>query len=146
MGKRRAEADFLPSLAQQAGLATRPLLLEAESRNTYENVVNSKALVDPQHQQRWLMITSAAHMPRAVGIFCAQQWAVLPYPVDYRSDREQLWRVELNFAQHLQELREASREWIGLLAYYVSGKTESFLVDQSSACVRSSVARSVPLP
>ena len=65
------EADRLPALFQEAGLGSRALTLEAQSRNTYANVLFSKALVVPQPQQRWLLITSAAHMPRAVGIFCA---------------------------------------------------------------------------
>lgn len=132
------EANWVPGLLEEAGLGARAVTLEAQSRNTYENVLYSKALAAPQPQQRWLLITSAAHMPRAVGIFCAQQWSVLPYPVDYRSDRQRLWRVELRFAEHLQELRDASREWIGLLAYFVSGKTASLLPNQSSECVRSS--------
>lgn len=131
------EADKLPALLQEAGLGSRALTLEDQSRNTYENVLLSKAMAAPQPQQRWLLITSAAHMPRSVGIFCAQQWPVIPYPVDYRSDRDRLWRVELRFAEHLQDLRDASREWIGLLAYYFTGKTASFLPSQSSKCVLS---------
>lgn len=136
-GQTLKEADRIPALLQEAGLGSHALTLEEQSRNTYENVLFSKALVAPQPQQRWLLTTSAAHMPRSVGIFCAQRWPVLPYPVDYRSDRERLWRVELRFAEHLQDLREASREWIGLLAYYLTGKTTSILPGQSSECVLS---------
>lgn len=136
-GQSPKEADSIPSLLQEAGLGSRALTLEEQSRNTYENVLFSKALAAPQPEQRWLLITSAAHMPRSVGIFCAQQWSVLPYPVDYRSDRGHLWRVELRFAEHLQDLRDASREWIGLLAYFLSGKTSSLLPSQSSECVLS---------
>ena len=131
------ETEQIPALLQEAGLGARAITLEEQSRNTYENVLFSKALAAPQPQQRWLLITSAAHMPRSVGIFCAQHWSVLPYPVDYRSDRERLWRVELRFAEHLQDLRDASREWIGLLAYYLTGKTASFLPSQSSECALS---------
>jgi len=134
-GQALKEADKLPELLQQAGLGSRALTLESESRNTYENVLYSKALVKPLPQQRWIMITSAAHMPRAVGIFCAQQWPVLPYPVDYRSDPARQWRVELLFAEHLQALRDASREWIGLIAYFLTGKTASLLPGQFSDCV-----------
>ena len=136
-GQALKEADYIPALMRESGLGSRELSLEDQSRNTYENVLLSKALVKPQPQQRWILITSAAHMPRSVGIFCAQQWPVLPYPVDYRSDRDRLWSVELLFAEHLQVLRDASREWVGLLAYYFTGKTASLLPGQSSECVLS---------
>ena len=132
------EADNIPSLLWEAGLGARAITLEDQSRNTYENVLFSKVLTTAQPQQRWLLITSAAHMPRSVGVFCAQHWPILPYPVDYRSDPERLWRVELRFAEHLQDLRDASREWVGLLAYYLTGKTASLLPSQSSECVLSS--------
>lgn len=134
-GQALKEADRLPALLREAGLGSRAIMLEQQSRNTYENVLFSKALAAPQPQQRWLLITSAAHMPRAVGIFCAQQWSITPYPVDYRSERERLWRVEFGLAQHLQDLHDASREWFGLLAYFLTGKTASLLPNQSSECV-----------
>lgn len=137
-GQGSKEADYLPALFKEAGLSERALTLEAQSRNTYENVVLSKALVAPQPGQRWILITSAAHMPRAVGIFCAQQWPVLPYPVDYRSDPQRLGRVEFRFAEHLQDLRDASHEWVGLLAYFITGKTARLLPSQSSECALSS--------
>lgn len=136
-GQGLKEADRLPALLQEAGLGARAVILEDRSRNTYENVLYSKALAMPQRQQRWLLITSAAHMPRSVGTFCAQDWSVLPYSVDFRADRARLWRVELRFAAHLQDLREASREWIGLLAYFLTGKSASLLPSQSSECVLS---------
>lgn len=129
------EADFLPELMDQAGLGSRDLLIESESRNTIENAIYSKRLAAPQPGAHWLLVTSAFHMPRAVGIFCAQQWSVQPYPVDYRADPDRLWRVELRFADHLQDLSNATREWVGLLAYYITGKTSSLLPDQSSDCV-----------
>mgnify|MGYP003108836881 CR=1 FL=1 len=136
-GQSRKEADQLPALLREAGLGARGLLLEDQSRNTYENVLFSKALAKPLPQQRWILITSAAHMPRSVGIFCAQQWPVLPYPVDFRSDRDRRWSVSLRFAEHLHELSDASREWIGLLAYFLTGKTVYLLPGQSSECVLS---------
>ncbi|MES3006952.1 MAG: YdcF family protein [Pseudomonadota bacterium] len=128
------EADYLPALLQESGLGERALLVENQSRNTWENAVLSKALVQPQAQEHWVLITSAFHMPRSTGIFCQQQWPVLPWPVDHRTDRERLWRVELQFAEHLRELRNASREWVGLLAYYFSGKTDRLVPAESTHC------------
>lgn len=129
------ETDSIPALMQQAGLGMRDILLETESRNTWENVVMSRDLVNPRVDEHWLVVTSAAHMPRAIGIFCAQNWPVLPVPVDYRTKRNELWRVELRFAEHLLSLREASHEWVGLLAYFVTGKTDRFLPGAENSCL-----------
>ncbi len=129
------EADNIPPLMTSLGLADRAVHLESQSRNTYENVIYSKEMLAPRPTEQWLLITSAAHMPRAVGIFCEQRWPVLPYPVDFRSDRERMLRLELRFAEHLLTLRQASREWLGLVAYYLTGKTAQFLPDGDSECV-----------
>ncbi|MCP5356845.1 MAG: YdcF family protein [Pseudomonadales bacterium] len=134
-GQHMKETDSIPALMQQAGLGDREILLETESRNTWENVVLSRELVNPQADEHWLLVTSAAHMPRAVGIFCAQDWPVTPVPVDFRTERNGLWRVELRFAEHLLSLREATHEWVGLLAYFVTGKTARFLPGEANRCV-----------
>ena len=52
--------------------------------------MNSKALLNPQPDQDWILVTSAFHMPRAVGVFCQANWPVIPYPVDHRSNRNNL--------------------------------------------------------
>lgn len=127
LGQHMKETDSIPALMQQAGLGTRDLLLETESRNTWENVVLSKALLQARPEEHWLLVTSAAHMPRSMGIFCTQQWRVTPVPVDFRSTQGDLWRLELRFAEHLLDLREASHEWVGLLSYYLTGKTSRLL-------------------
>lgn len=129
------EADSLPALMESLGLAARDLILESQSRNTWENVQLSRALVAPRPQERWLVITSAAHMPRTVGIFCEQQWPVTPYPVDFRANPKRLLLMEVSFADHLLALRWASREWVGLIAYYFTGKTSQFLPNRESDCV-----------
>jgi uncharacterized SAM-binding protein YcdF (DUF218 family) len=128
------EADYLPTLFQEAGLGERTLEIENQSRNTWENAVFSKNLVKPQAGENWVLITSAFHMPRSTGIFCQQQWPVVPWPVDHHSDRQRLWRVELQFAGHLLELRTASKEWVGLLAYYLTGKTDRLLPAETTHC------------
>ena len=128
------EADYLPTLLQEAGMGARALEIENQSRNTWENAVFSKNLVQPRAGENWVLITSAFHMPRSTGIFCQQQWPVVPWPVDHHSDRARLWRVELQFAGHLQELRTASKEWVGLLAYYLTGKTDRLLPTEASHC------------
>jgi uncharacterized SAM-binding protein YcdF (DUF218 family) len=116
-------ADYVGQLFAQLGIDSARILYEREARNTYENVVNSKALVQPSAGETWVLVTSAFHMPRSVGIFCQQNWEVVPYSVDHYSVTGQPLRLEVDLAKHLQMLDTATHEWLGLLAYYLSGKT-----------------------
>ncbi len=99
------------------------IIFESQSRNTVENAVLSKQLVNPQVGDNWLLITSAFHMPRSVAIFCQQNWQVTPYPVDFRSRKDKLWRLDWDFAKHLKNLNTAYKEWLGIVAYKVAGKS-----------------------
>ena len=73
-----------PSIFESLGIAKTRLIMERRSRNTAENAVFSKALVAPKAGERWLLVTSAYHMPRSVGLFRKAGFAVEPYPVDWR--------------------------------------------------------------
>ncbi len=128
-GKGAREADVVAALFQTAGIE--PLLLppgrlvmERNSRNTYENVVQSKALMQPQPGEVWLLVTSAFHMPRAVGIFRQQGWPVVPFPVDYglRKGGE---GVPFSFLDGLDGVHWGIREWVGLAYYRARGWTDT---------------------
>lgn len=109
----------------QAGIPADRVIYEAESRNTWENAVLSKELVKPAPGERWVLVTSAMHMPRSVGIFRAVGWEVIPYPVDYRTRTGAKPYLRFEFGQNLVILDDAVREWIGLTAYWLMGRTES---------------------
>ena len=112
-------------LFHDLGLDPSRLILESESRNTYENALYSKALVEPQEGETWILITTAWHMPRSVGVFRKQDWSVLPYPVDHWTQPGELMRVQFDLSGHLQNLQFGAKEWVGLLVYYVTGKTSA---------------------
>ena len=115
-------ADVVAQWANQIGLTSR-LIVERRARNTFENAVYTGELVD-KSSGRWLLVTSAFHMPRSVGIFRQQGWDVVPYAVDYRvSDNT----FSVQFWLNMRDLSTAVREWIGLLAYYLTGKTDQLL-------------------
>jgi len=107
---------------QQQGFNTKRILFEPRSRNTYENILYSQQLVKPEKNEQWLLITSASHMPRAVGVFNQLQWPVIPYPVDYQVVQEPSFNFSVNFSGHLNGLEQGIKEWLGLLAYWLSGK------------------------
>lgn len=128
-------ADYARILFQQLEVPERAIIFESESRNTVENAVNSKALVQPVPGQQWILVTSAFHMPRSVGIFCQQDWPVHPYPVDHYSQRGELLRINFAFAENLGLLRRAVREWVGLVAYRVTGRTDRLLAGDRNNCL-----------
>jgi uncharacterized SAM-binding protein YcdF (DUF218 family) len=121
------EADFATPVFESFGLSRNRLIIERRARNTEENAEFSKALVSPKNGERWLLVTSAYHMPRSIGIFRKAGFAVEPYPVDWRlGDRSDLLRFSGFFTGGLTRIDTASREWMGLIASWITGKTSEF--------------------
>jgi uncharacterized SAM-binding protein YcdF (DUF218 family) len=109
----------------EQGLDISKIVFESQSRNTVENARLSQALVKPAPGQKWILVTSAFHMPRSVGIFCRIGWNTIPYPVDHRALLGQQFRINDGLGGNLNSLGVGMREWIGLVAYYVTGKTSA---------------------
>lgn len=127
-GESAREADFALPVLEGFGLSKDRLMMERRSRNTEENAEFSKAMVAPKPGERWLLVTSAYHMARAVGIFRKAGFAVEPYPVDWRlGGRDDLLKFSRFFIGGLSRIDTASREWMGLVAYWITGKTSEFL-------------------
>jgi uncharacterized SAM-binding protein YcdF (DUF218 family) len=126
-------AQALKSFYRRQGLDVGRVLFEDRSRNTVENAAFSRELVHPGPDERWLLVTSAYHMPRAVGVFRQVGWPVIAYPVDYRTvGTVDLWSTIGNLAQpsvadRLVELDQAVKTWVGLLAYWLLGRTSALL-------------------
>jgi len=99
------------------------MVLESRSRNTYENILFSKAIVKPKPDEVWLLATSAMHMPRAMAIAKKLDWPMTPWPTDFLTDSQSgrdVWEIEGN----LGLMDYVIHEWIGLAAYRLSGKAE----------------------
>lgn len=120
-----SEGEIASQVFYDMGLDLQRLTLESESRNTYENFRNIQPITRSGGQ--YLLVTSAFHMPRSVGIARQFNMDVIPYPVDYRSNSAQLRRVNLDLFDHLKALEPGWREWIGLTVYYHTGKTSEWL-------------------
>ena len=103
------------------GLDPARLIVDNRALNTFENAGFAKPLANPQPGQTWLLITSAAHMPRAVGVFRQAGWPVLPYPVSYKADSG----PPFSLAEHLGRLDWATHEWTGLVVYRLLGRTDA---------------------
>lgn len=123
-----SEAHFARQLLEDFGIAPSRILLEERSRTTVENARFAKAMVNPLPGSRWLLVTSAHHMPRAVGTFRAAGFAVEAYPVDWRlGGADDLWQLFPSVGRGLARTDTAAHEWIGLLAYRLSGATPELL-------------------
>jgi uncharacterized SAM-binding protein YcdF (DUF218 family) len=120
-------ADVAKMVLEQQGMNISHVIFETESRNTYENAVLSKVLAKPVSGENWILITSAFHMPRSIGIFCRAGWPMIPYPVDHYTWSGHLFRVDLALTGHLGNLAMGIREWLGLVAYYATGKTTALI-------------------
>ena len=119
------DADTAPRLLVPLGVSVDRLVLEDKSRNTYENAVFSRKLVEPKPGETWLLVTSAFHMPRAKALFDKAGFPTVPWPVDYRtSGREGVGLFRDNAADSVQNTTMAIREWIGLFAYWLSGRID----------------------
>jgi uncharacterized SAM-binding protein YcdF (DUF218 family) len=122
------EADFAGAIFESLGIDKSRLIMERRSRNTLENAEFSKALVAPKADERWLLVTSAFHMPRSVGLFRKAGFAVEPYPVDWRvGGRDDLLSFTNIALDGLGRTDAAVREWMGLIAYRATGKIDEFL-------------------
>jgi uncharacterized SAM-binding protein YcdF (DUF218 family) len=122
-----AEAPSVRKLWLSLGVPAAQMTFEAKSRNTWENAIFTRALVDPKPDETWLLVTSAWHMPRAMGVFRKAGFNVIAYPVDYRTygDARDLRPPQLAIAE-MAMMGNAVHEWIGLAAYHMTGKTDAW--------------------
>jgi uncharacterized SAM-binding protein YcdF (DUF218 family) len=122
--KGASEADMVPALFESFGIPRDRLLLENRARNTAENAAFTKALAQPKPGERWLLVTSAHHMPRSVGIFRKAGFPVEAYPVDYRTrGAADLAGPFGSLAAGLARTDAAMHEWAGLVVYWLTGRT-----------------------
>jgi uncharacterized SAM-binding protein YcdF (DUF218 family) len=125
------EASGAQRLFARLGIAPERLTLESRARNTAENAAFTHAQVRFAPGERWLLVTSAFHMLRAVGCFRAVGFDVIPWPVDYRtSGPGDAWRLFPRASEGLRRVDLAAKEWAGLLAYYITGRISAFLPAQ----------------
>lgn len=123
-----AEADYVMPLFESFGIPRERIVLENKSRNTAENAQFSRVLAAPKPGDRWVVITSAVHMPRAIGAFRAANFPVEAFPVDWQTlgpaDR---FTVFTRFLSGFGALDTATHELIGLAMYRLTGRSSEWL-------------------
>jgi uncharacterized SAM-binding protein YcdF (DUF218 family) len=115
------EADRAAQFFASQGIPAQQLLYESASRTTFENALLGKTVPRVDPTQPWLLLTSAWHMPRAVATFNKTGWNVTAYPVDFRTGQHTPW-TQYNMDQGARKWKLVLHEWLGLLAYRMSGK------------------------
>jgi uncharacterized SAM-binding protein YcdF (DUF218 family) len=120
-------------LLDSFGVPRARVLLENRSRNTYENAVFTRDLVKPKPGERWLLVTSAAHMPRSVGCFRRAGFPVEAYPVDWHSAPDFTFSLNRRIAGALGLFDFGVHEWAGLVIYWLRGRTSEFFPSPATA-------------
>ena len=123
------EADYASAIFESLGIAKSRLIMERRSRNTYENAQFTADMVKPKRGERWLLVTSAYHMPRSVGLFRKAGFTVEPYPLDWRvgSSWSDVLALDTIANDGLGRTDLGLREWMGLIAYRLTGKIDALL-------------------
>ena len=123
---RSTEASQVGRLFRTAGIGDR-VVMENQARNTAENARFAKQRLTPKPGEKWILVTTAYHMPRSIGVFCRQGWSMIPYPVDHYSLPEKLLDPRPQLLANLNKLQAALHEWMGLFAYRLTGRTAALL-------------------
>jgi uncharacterized SAM-binding protein YcdF (DUF218 family) len=127
IGNDAREADYAAAIYESLGIDKARLIMERASLNTYENAMFSKALAKPKPGEHWLLVTSAFHMPRSIGLFRKAGFTVEAYPVDWRvgTNVRDLLSFTPMVNEGLSRTDAGMREWMGLLAYWMTGRIDS---------------------
>ena len=123
LGSQFKEADLARSFFDSQGFDPERIHFERESRNTWENAVLSKNMLGEKALGRWVLITSATHTPRSVGVFRKLGWDVIPYPVDYRTTPGK-HEIFTSLSKGLPLFTSAIKEWLGLAYYRMLGHSD----------------------
>ena len=120
-----SEADVAEDIFRNLGVREDRVQLERNSRNTDENVRFVVKLVNPKPCERWLLVTSASHIPRSIGLFRKAGFSVEPYPVDWgTSGWSDIYKFQTDLISGLVLTDRATHEWLGLIAYRLTGRTD----------------------
>ena len=119
----KREAVLLRQFAIDFGIPHEKILIEPDSRNTYENAVNTGELMQQHGLSSAILVTTASHMPRSVKCFQKIGLQPIPYPVDFMRSPTATFRLS-DIVPNLGNLNHTTRvvhEYIGLLTYKIAG-------------------------
>ena len=125
LGAPTVGADAAEIVLRDLGVGSDRLILERKARNTAENAILAKQIADPKPGERWLLVTSAWHMPRSMGLFRKAGFDVEPWPTDYRTAGPgDAWMLFGSPVEGLRRLDFVVKEWLGLTVNRLTGKSD----------------------
>jgi uncharacterized SAM-binding protein YcdF (DUF218 family) len=131
------EAHYAPKVFAQLGLTPDRVTYEDKARNTAENATYARQLANPSAGENWILITSAFHMPRAVGVFRKAGWTMIPYPVDFGTAGDEEFNLSFRgISGGIGGFGNVLHEYIGLIAYWVTGRTATWFPSPENEGVR----------
>jgi len=123
-----SEADILDRHIATLGVSADRVIYERQSRNTRENAVFTKEMLNPKPSEHWLLVTSAWHMPRSIGLFRKAGWNVDAYPVGWTTaPGHEDSGSSIEISNHLAKFDMMFREWIGLITARLAGYSDDLL-------------------
>lgn len=114
-------------LFSSLNIETDKIYFETKSRNTFENILFAKEVYNPKKNENWLLVTSAFHMKRAIYISEKLDLKLIAYPTDYKTAKKFTWKLSFNFLGNLSSFQFSSHEWVGIIAYYLMGRSSKIL-------------------
>ena len=118
-------SGYFEMFAQFGGDPARIIDIKPRPRTTSEDAFYAAALLKPKPSERWVLVTSASHMPRAVGCFRVTGFQVEPYSVEFTTTQWHPFAGFIPGSGALSQVDTAAKEWIGLIAYRLTGKTDA---------------------
>jgi len=115
-----AKEDF-----QELGIDPSRVHFAEPAKNTSENAEKTALLLHPKPDEKWLLVTSAYHMSRSVGLFQKAGFNVIPYPVDYHAPGHYEMWFFIGLKMNLDAWHAVAREWLGMVANYLTGRSDT---------------------
>lgn len=121
------DAVIVKQLMTDMGIDPARIEVEGKSRNTWENALFAKKIANPKPNEKWLLVTSAYHAPRAMGTFRQAKFDIKAYPVDYYTGGETSRFSPFYYAMDGITITDtAAKEWLGLIVYKLTGRSSGF--------------------
>lgn len=121
----KKEGIYVKKYLQSIHFPDSSLIVEGESKNTYENAVFTKKILDSLHLDgNFLLVTSGYHMPRSVAIFKKAGYKnITPY-ITNRASGLRRYTFDHLFIPNpgaLFAIELLIHEWVGYVTYKIKG-------------------------
>ena len=119
------EAAIGKQILVQMGVAPARIRLEERSRDTWQNFRYAQQIAAPTTGQVWVLVATAAHIPRSIGIARHLGWTMIADPTSYQSAPDGGLIPQADLLRKLQNIQTALHEWEGLMGYWLEGHTDT---------------------